>query len=184
MFNKEQREKDREERIQNAEERLEEVLKKTKTEVFFAWLTDEFHYHDRGMWWYIIASFITVLLLVYAFIDENFLFAIIVVLGAAAIFLGHKKGPDVVSVIFTDEGLYYNEKLIPYPTMKSFYIIYEPPYVKDLYVEFYGLRSRLRLGLEEIDPVSLRAFLIDIVKEDREKDDIPFSEAFARIFKI
>lgn len=174
----------REEQINQVDQRLEKTISKMQEEVYFAWVTDEHRFYERGIAWYVIAVVITLALLFYAFYEQNLPFAIIILLAATLIYLNEKKGDKIISVIFAESGMYYNEKLIPYDTMSEFYIIYNPPYISELYIEFKNFRPRLRIDLESVDPILLRRFFLEFLPENTEKETIPASEFISRILKL
>jgi len=150
------------------------------------WKISEFDKHDHGKQWYIIASVIATALLIYSFVAGNFLFAVIMVLGATIVILHDSHEPEIVHFSVTDEGLIIGQKFIDFDDIKNFSIIYKPRAdVKKLYFEFKNvLRPRLSVELNDINPLKIREILLHYLQEDLERDAEPLSESLGRLFKI
>jgi len=100
------------------------------------------------------------------------------------IFLHSTKKPDKVSLAITEDGLEVGNNFYLYKEIKKFWIIYEPPDVKNLYFDFKGLRPTLIIPLENKNPVQIRKILLDYLDEDLEKEDESLSEYLGRKLKI
>lgn len=154
-------------------------------EVFIEWSFPEFVKQNKGKWWYIVVSAIIGLFLLYAVLTANMLFAVILVLGVFVIVFQYFQAPRPVPVIIGEDGIIVDSKFYPYKILKSFWIIYEPPQVKYLYLDFKNsVKKSLPIPLEDINPLVVREALLNFIDEDIEKEDEDFDETFARIFNI
>lgn len=151
----------------------------------FAWGVNEYEKHDRPKRWYVIAGIIGVALLLYAVISGNYLFALVVVLFGIILFLQDVQAPLEVSVALTDTGVIIGSKFYPFSEFKNYWIIYNPPEVKNLYLATNSLiKHRLQIPLLENDPRPIRDFLNQFVVEDLEQEEEPLSDRLGRLFKI
>ena len=91
-----------------------------------SWEVPEYETHERSRNWYLIAGVIGALLLVYAMITSNFLFAGIIVIAAVVIILTDGKEPVKVRISLTDEGVEVGRKVYDYDEIKDFSIVYKP----------------------------------------------------------
>lgn len=150
-----------------------------------SWTVPEYHQHERGKWWYIIATSLAALSIVYALYTKNFLFAFIIIILAVIIFLHHTTEPADVRVTMTELGLMINGKFYRFRDISSFWIIYEPPFTKNLYLEFAdSFRPPLVVGLGDEDPLELRRALLQYLVEDLEKKEEPLSDLLWRMLKF
>ncbi|MAG11560.1 MAG: hypothetical protein CMI52_02010 [Parcubacteria group bacterium] len=144
-----------------------------------------FEKHRRGTVWYIGALIVTVLLIMYALTTANFLFALLLVLFAFVVFIHDLRDPAEHTCVITDAGIYIDGQFHPYSRFTGFWLAYEPPTVKTLYLSTDGIiRSHFGIPMGDVDPIELRRWLRRVVLEDLERDDEPMSEQIARILKI
>lgn len=150
------------------------------------WKVPEFDKHKREQGWYILASIAAILLIVYAFLSGNFLFAAIIVIGALIIILHDGQEPLMVNFVITDEGLIVGKRFYDYDAIKNFSIVYKPKdNIKNLYFEFKNvIKPRLSIPLKNLNPLPIRENLLKYLAEDLERTDQPLSEALAKMFKL
>lgn len=162
-----------------------------------SWRVHEYDKHERTPNWYISAIAITLLLLFLSSFNislvpfsikfiPNFLFTVIVILGAIIIITHDGQEPPLVKVSLTTEGLVVGRKFYDYDEIKDFSVIYKPNQgVKNLYLEFNNpLKPRLSIPLEDMNPLQIRENLLKYVSEDLDRTDQPLSEALAKMFKL
>lgn len=151
----------------------------------FSWSVVEYPHHERGFWWYLAATLVGGALIVYALVTGNIMFAFIVVIFALILFILSRVPPRSLVVVIDDTGITVGSRKYGWKELKSFWMIYEPPTLKNLYLEFgAGFRSRLTLGLDDMDPVAIREFLMQYIPEDADKMDEPVSDWLGRVLKI
>ena len=153
------------------------------------WRFPEFIKPKRTKIWYFWAILIGGGLFVHALITFNYLFALIIIMIALIILLHGKREPQEVNFKITEDGLAMesatSQRFYPYKEIRSFYIIYEPPEIKNLYFQFKsGLRPRLSIPLKNQNPLEVRKVLLKFLEEDLEKDIEPLSEQVGRMLKL
>lgn len=150
------------------------------------WKVPEFDKHKREQGWYILSSIVAILLIVYAFLSGNFLFAAIIVIGALIIILHDGQEPLMVNFVITDEGLIVGKRFYEYDVVKNFSLVYKPKdNVKNLYFEFKNvIRPRLSIPLKNLNPLPIRENLLKYLPEDLDRTDQPLSEALGKLFKL
>jgi len=153
--------------------------------IIMAWQVDEFERHERGLLWYFMASIIGSAFLIYALASQNFLFAIIVIMSGIIVGLSALREPQQLSFVMTDLGIGIGGQFFQFKELKEFWILYEPPEVKNLYFEFkQAIRPHLVVPLDEINPLEVRDILVSYVDENLEDHDEPLTDLFGRLFKI
>lgn len=149
------------------------------------WSFPEFVVPERSRNWYIIATIIGVLLLLYAILTANFLFGLIIIISAIIMFLQAHKEAGQVAFGISETGIVIDDKFFDFKSFKNFYLIYEPPQTKNLYLEFDSWwRPRLSIPLEDINPIKVRQILLTHLTEDLTKEAEPLSEALNKKLKI
>ncbi len=149
------------------------------------WTIQEYDSHDRGTLWHILMITLGIIFVVYALWTGNFLFALIVVLFSIVIFLQSNQEALQVNFAITDLGIVIGRRFYAYSEFESFYVIYQPPEVKTLFLETRStFRPSIRIPLLDEDPVQVRKDLSIFLEEDLEKEDEPLSDRAARRWKI
>ena len=124
------------------------------------------------------------MLLLYAFYTRNFLFALIVVMMALMLFLQHQRSPKKITLTITSGGIKLANQNIPWKDITKFWIIYQPPEVKKLYLATSRfLMPQISIPLEQQNPVQLRELLLKYVPEDLTKQEESNVDALSRILK-
>lgn len=155
------------------------------TQDLFVWEAPAFLKFNRGPGWYFGMALIAVALMAYAVWTANFLFAFIILLMGILLLLVGNKEPNRVLVQVGDHGIVWNGKLILYQDLDEFAIVYHPPYVKTLYFDVKSaLVPRLRIELEEQDPIALRNHLRQFLKEDLDLQSEHLSDIVARLLRL
>lgn len=151
----------------------------------FEWDFPEFIQHERGLWWYVLAGLIVLGILVYSLFTANILFAVLTIMVVIIMLFVHQRQPRIMRIKVTDEGLVIENRLYPYSEIRSFWMVYEQPDVKNLYVEFRSMFiPRLSVPYGELDPNRLKAFLLQYIDEDDERTGEPVSETLGRWLRL
>ncbi len=150
------------------------------------WKIPEHDKHDRSKSWYIIASTVVILLLIYSFWTANFLFAVIIIVASLVTILHDGREPKMVHFSITDEGIIIGRKFYDFDEISDFSVVYKPKQgVKNLYFEFKSaIKHRLSVPLLDMNPLLIRENLLKYLKEDLERTDQPTSEGIARMLKL
>lgn len=150
------------------------------------WYVDEHSSYAKSKRWYLLAVGIGLLMLIYAFFSQNFLFAVIIIISAFVLVLRDGTPPEKVHFSITDEGIVIGSKYYDYDEVKNFSIVYKPQIdIKNLYFEFNSiLQHRLSISLENISPLPIREILLKYIPEDLERTDQPLSEFLGKWFKL
>jgi len=154
-------------------------------EDIFSWTVDEYERHERGPLWYAVAFIIGVALILYAMISQNFLFAVIIVMTGVIIGLSSLREPQKILFQMTTRGVLLGNEFTPYKQLKSFWIYYEPPHFKNLYIDFRNpITPHLKVPLEDQDPLEVRAALLEFLREELSQEEEPLTELLGRVFKL
>lgn len=154
-------------------------------DIHHQWLVEEYEQHERGSWWYIIMISLGLVLVVYAMVTLNFLFALTIVLSAIIIFLQSHQTALQIPFAITELGVVVGSKFYQYNELGEFYIIYKPPEVKTIFIETKSIiRPTIRVHLHDQNPLEIRDTLRQYLPENVEKEEEPLAALAARRFKI
>lgn len=153
--------------------------------VFISWVFPEYPRYHRGFVWYLVSVIIGAGLLISALVSGNFLFALIILMFALVIYMATAAEPADIEIAITEDGIALGTAFYPHRAVKSFWFVYEPPHVRNLYIDFKSaVRPRLTVDLMDENPNEVRKALSRHVPEDLTEEDEPLSEILGRVFKI
>ncbi|MFH0819065.1 MAG: hypothetical protein V1898_03670 [Patescibacteria group bacterium] len=149
------------------------------------WQIPEHEHYAKSVWWYVVFIVGGLGLFTYALWVSNFLFAVIIIILTAIITIHEKRHPNLLNFYIAEDGIILEEKFIPYKNIERFWIIYEPPYVKNLYFHIDSkIKPELSIPLIKMNPVYIRKALLKYIKEDLQEKYISPSDQLGRIMKI
>jgi hypothetical protein len=149
------------------------------------WETWEYPLVERSRRWYIIASVIGLGLLLYALINANFVFAVIIIMFAVIILMRDIRKPDRIMIHITTGGVVFGHNFYPFQDVRDFSIIYNPPDVKTLYVAFHGtLAPTLTVPLEDMNPNDVRKALLPYAFENLNREREYLTDMLSRLYKL
>lgn len=151
----------------------------------FVWETKLYPSYPRSRSWYFWLTAGSILLVSYALYTSNFLFAFIILLCAIiTVVAGNEESPAVLAQI-GELGVVWDGKLYLYRELKAFTVIYQPPYTSVLYIETSGTtQQRIRIPLEDQDPVEVRSHLQAYLKENTDLQTEQTSDILGRLLRI
>ena len=154
-------------------------------QVLAAWHFPEYQVYDRSQNWFFTAIFVGGFLVLYSIWTSNFLFAGIIILAALILLIQIYRGPENVVFAILPHGMVLGDSFFRFHEVNKFWIAYNPPQVKKLYVELKSnWRPRLVIPLQEQDPVRLRKLLKKFISEDLEREGESLTDQISRFFKI
>jgi hypothetical protein len=150
-----------------------------------SWKFPEFLNYQRGKTWYVIATVVGAGLVIWSLATLNYLFAIVVVMVGVIVVAQGRRQPHDVVVQISEDGITVAQSFYRYKDIKSFWIVYDPPLIKKLFIDFKSaVRPTLTIQLENENPVNVRRILTKYIDEDIEKDEEPASDSISRLLKI
>ncbi len=150
------------------------------------WTVKEYTKNEHGRNWYIIAGVIALGLLIYAILNHNYFFALIIIISSFLLVWNDQEEPKELEVSLKNTGLQIGAKFYEYNSFANFYIIYRPEEnIRNLYFIFKNpITPRLSIDLDKINPLTARNHLLKYLTEDLAQENIPLSEGLAKILKL
>lgn len=154
-------------------------------DILVNWEVDEYPHHERSRAWYVLTGLIGIGLIVYAVLTSNFLFAIIILMSAVIMMLSLFTKPDKIPVIITSTGIVIGDMYYDFQSIRDFSIVYDPPDVKLLYLDFFALtHPMLSVPLEDIDPNIVRESLLPFCLENFKRNEENLTDLVRRLYKL
>lgn len=153
-------------------------------ELLLEWHFPEYPRHERGRWWYVAFFGIALLLIIQAIWMKSYLFIAIIILGVIILLTRLRRDPLDMHILFWEDGMQLNHKFYRWDDFRDFWILYHPPEVKRLYLNFRGARPAMDISLEKQNPVEVRQVLSEFIPEDLERKDEPLTDQWSRKLKI
>ena len=153
--------------------------------VHISWSFPEYIREQKSKLWYVLVFVSLTAMIVYAIVTVNYLFAVILLLSAFTIVFQYFQATREIPVTIGEDGIIVDKSFYPYKVFAGFWLAYNPPEVKFLYLEFKNsIRKALPVPLEQMNPLEVREALLNYIQEDLEKDEEDFDETFSRMIKI
>ena len=150
-----------------------------------AWNFPEYEQRERSKLWWVLFTSLSVLMIIIALVSANFLFALIILLADVIVLALHFKQPLQVDLAIFENGLAVGDKFFPWKEFDSFWIIYEPPKIKNIFLHFKtALKPRLTIPLDKQNPLEIRKILLEYLDEDLAQENEPTSDALSRVLKL
>lgn len=143
------------------------------TKNYLEWSAPEFVQYSKNKSWFIVAGLIAAGLFLWALLIKNLLFALLIGLSFFSLVTFALKKPREIRLAITSKGIKIDKTLYSFDNLKSFWIFYEPPEVKEL-----SLRSKktimpyIKISLAEQNPAEVRKFLIKYLPERKHKESL------------
>lgn len=151
--------------------------------VLVSWEAPEYEYREKSGDWYWAVGIVTVGFLALALILKNFLFAIIVAIAGFTLAVYGARPPRVIPFAITSRGVKIGNVLYPYETLKSFWINYDPPHIREIYlISKKFLMPQISLPLAGTDPNEVREHLLKFLEEKEIQESL--SDTIARFFRF
>lgn len=148
----------------------------------FSWQTQEYDYHPKNADWFWFIAIITVAVFILsAFFFRNFLFMVLIALSGFTVMLYGARKPKTILFSITSRGIIAGKRLYLYNNVKSFWIHYDPPRKKELFLKSKGtFIPNVIIPLGETDPNAAREKLVKFIKEEPQEESLidTFSDYF------
>lgn len=151
------------------------------TKSFISWETEEYAYTPKTKDWYWAVLIFTVAFVVVAYILDNFLFGVFMLVAGFTTALYGARRPRRVIFSLLPQGVKIDKRLYTYRSLKSFWIHYDPPHKKEIsLISKKMLVPKIYLPLGDTDPNAVREILIKYLRESEHHESL--TENLAKYF--
>lgn len=162
-------------------EEEETFYKKSENEL--EWTAYEFTYHHKDIRW--LASFWVIAAALFAsmLIAKNLFGAAVIALFSVVLHMYATKQPDIANCKINGRGIILNDRLFPFSSISSFWILYEPPIKELIFISKHRAMPRIVIPLENANPTDIREMMLRAGILEREEEE-PISNIIARILRF
>jgi hypothetical protein len=162
-----------------------EVSNTELSQVMFSWQHPDYISYVKDRRWYVISALLLVAMLAWTIYDQNYFFAIFLVLFYAVVLMYENRPAVMVDFIITSDGIKSGERFYYYREIQNFFIIYRAGGIKNLYIDFKNpVKGRLVVPLDGQNAVAIHDFLAQFLEEDLEREAEPLSEQFRKLLRL
>ena len=155
-----------------------------KQKPILVWSAPEYTHYPKSFVWLICAGAVGLGFVLYGLMTDGWTFSIAILAFAGTYYLVSRNAPETVAVEISKTGVSIGRHNFPFTKLKSFWIVYEEPHVKRLYVRFHSrVHPDIFISLEDMDPAEVRSTLklhLDEMKDGEE----PLSDVVTRLLKL
>ncbi|MEK7627082.1 MAG: hypothetical protein AAB397_00670 [Patescibacteria group bacterium] len=137
------------------------------------WQALEFQYFSKSRIWFAVLFFIAVVIEIYFIVSGDFFAFATFLLVFFVVFLYAVKKPRFLRLKIDNQGVYIDSKLYAFDEMKSFWLSYDPPEIKEIFFKRKGtIYADLIIPLGNQDPVIARIFLKKYLPEVKKEESL------------
>lgn len=154
-------------------------------EAVLSWVAPETIRHERGIISKIVIGLIIIGLIAWGILYYRaWTFSLAIAAFSITYYLVHLEHPKEVEIKISDIGIKVGGRRYPYSRIRSFWLIYEPPYIKTLNLRVSGeMVSDITIQLNGQNPAQVREFLMAKIPE-LEGQTEKMSDILLRLLKI
>lgn len=137
------------------------------------WQAPEYTYYPKHQNWYLGLFAVAAVLVLLALFTKNFLLVILILLAAFVAMMYSTRQPEVTRFAVTHRGVRFGDRLYPYDTLKSFWVLETSNKRKLIVVAERLILPHVVLPLApEINAEDLRQYLLQYLEESREEESL------------
>lgn len=145
----------------------------TPLATLLSWQTHERHNETPTQNIKIALGTVTAALLGYSLYTQNFLFSIVIVLASFVWYAYAHRPPHQIDFAITTRGIQIQNRLYEFGDLKSFWIFFDPPHVKELSIESKKtFMPFLKIPLGDMKPTIVREQLIKFIPEQKQEETL------------
>jgi len=140
---------------------------------YFEWLAPEFIKYEKDRNWFIAGSIILAALLFVSIFTKSYIMGITFFLIGVVTFIYAKKEPKIIQFSLNHRGIRIGNRLYDFEDLKSFWIFYDPPEIKEVCFRSRKLfMTHVRIPLGDEDPTKIREFLKRFLVEKKQEESL------------
>lgn len=148
-----------------------ETEKSTPTKL--EWTALEFKKYKKGKRWFVLPALLALAVIIAAILLKNLLFVIATILTVFVVYIYARKEPRKIKFSISGNGIQIDQTVYKFEDLKSFWIFYEPPEVKEI-----SIRSKkafmpyIKIPLDDQNPAEVRRLLLKFLPEKKHKESV------------
>ncbi len=137
------------------------------------WAAPEFTRYKKSKSWFVFLALIALAVITAAILLKNLLFVIVTILATFVVYIYALKKPRKIKFSISGKGIQIDQHIYNFEDLKSFWIFYEPPEVKEI-----SFRSKkifmpyIKISLGDQNPAEVRKLLLRFLPERKHRESI------------
>ncbi|MDB5204668.1 MAG: protein of unknown function with transrane region [Candidatus Taylorbacteria bacterium] len=139
------------------------------------WSGFEFEYKEKTADWFWAVSIIVISIAVIAYIYDNTIFGMFILLAGLTSLSLAKRPPQLFDYELNKEGLLINKKLYPHIDFKTFFVLESKYHAPKLILRTNRLINPIMvitIETDYVDAVAVRDFLLDYIPEEKMEEPL------------
>lgn len=160
-------------RGKSQKEKKPKKVPQTETKNSLEWSAPEFFYFEKTEIWFAVSGLIAIIIFITALWTRNILFALLVFLGYFSITIYAIKKPRDIDININSQGIKIDRTLYTYDNLKSFWIFYEPPTLKEIsLLSKKKIMPHIKIPIGAQDPAAIRKVLVQYLREKKQDESL------------
>ncbi len=165
--------KTRREQAKKEEPEFETVYESSDETALLSWRSLEYIQPENGKERAILAGILAAGFFIGSLIIKNYLLAIIIGLAYSIIYIYSVRKPLMIDFALTRRGIQVGNRVYEYDNLKSFWVFYAPPELKELSVQSKKtLMPYIKIPIENVNPTQLRSILLKYIPEKKQEESV------------
>jgi hypothetical protein len=131
-----------------------------------SWTTLEHAYRPKHASWFGALGILAAAGVVASILLNNFLFAVLIVVGGLVLGLVGARRPEPITISLTNRGILAGNRLYPYQSLVSFWVSFETDPPRLILQPKSRLTATVSFFIEDLSPDDVRLYLLDHLKEE------------------
>ncbi len=138
-----------------------------------SWETPEYPAYEKSADWYWWVGLVAVILIGFAVWQRSFLFGVFIFIAWFTVMLYAVRPPKTIRVSITESRVMVEDTLYPWHNIKSFWIFYRPPLIRDLSLESKKtVMPFIKIPIGETEPEKIKKIISSFVPEVEQKESV------------
>lgn len=136
------------------------------------WNAEEHIHIEKNNDWYWAVGIITITAAALAFIFNNVIFGILIIVGSFALVVHSSKRPRTIHCEINDRGVVVDNILYPFLTLESFWINAHSRPAKVIIKSHKTFMPFISIYIDEVDPEEVRDILLNYIAETEHREPL------------
>lgn len=138
-----------------------------------SWETPEYPAYEKSADWYWWVGLVVVVLMGFAIWQRSFLFGVFILIAWFTMMLYAVRPPKTIHVSIIESGVMVENTLYPWHNIKSFWIFYRPPLIRDLSLESKKtVMPYIKIPIGETEPEKIKKIISAYIPEVEQKESV------------
>lgn len=139
-----------------------------------SWQAPEFIKYKKGKLWFVIFFLVSAFLVFVAFHWKSITMLFFLLFATFVAFIYSLKTPRLLNIAIKKTGVQVEDVFYPFSDIRAFWILYEPPEVKDLILQLkkQAFFPNVFIPLGDTDPTKVRSLLLHYLPEQKLEESL------------